>query len=175
MQPFTQNAAWSPELNYVYCTKKLKPSKTSPGTVQVWTVAKGSVDMVSAGSSISSKQSSEKGLLLVGQDRWGLLCLTPAGSQASARLPAHTCCRPSLPRLPEQQHPGQSPSRGLGWGITGQGRAHGQEVELSTSVTSGHVTSQVDGRRPGLQLRLAGGSSRRGSASTTKKRVRKVW
>lgn len=45
---------------------------------------------------------------------------------------------------------------------------------MSTSVTCGHVTSQADGRKPDLQLRLAGGSSRRGSVSTTKKWVRKV-
>ena len=84
---FTHNAAWRPELNYVYCTKKLKLSKTSPGIVQVWTAAKGSVDMVNAGSSVSSKQCPKKGFLLAGQDGWGLLCPPyPAGSQASARI-----------------------------------------------------------------------------------------
>lgn len=66
-------------------------------------------------------------------------------------------------------------------GVSGLGRPQ-QEVELSTSVTDGHVTSQVSGKRPGLQLRASCRVLEEGLGSTavvapggiTKKWVRMV-
>lgn len=92
-------------------------------------------------------------------------CWQP-GTRPQMLWPPHLTSQDSSP--PGTYH--RSPDQG----VTGQGGAHRQEVELSTSVTCGHVTSQVDGRKLSFQLRLAGGSSRRGSVSTTKKQARKV-
>ena len=47
-ETINRNHFFLPELNYVYCTKKLKLSKMSSGIVRVWTAANGSVDMVNA-------------------------------------------------------------------------------------------------------------------------------
>lgn len=85
-----------PELNCIYCTKKVKPSQMSPGMSQVRTAAKGSVD---TGPSFPKTKSKE-----------GALAPDPAGSQALARLPLTSQkSSPSLPHLPEEQPLGHPP------------------------------------------------------------------
>lgn len=129
-----------PELNCIYCTKKVKPSQMSPGMSQVRTAAKGSVDVVNTGPSFSKTKSKE-----------GAPAPAPAGGQASAR----TCGSPLPTSPPRRAAPGaptteQAPSTG----VTGQGGARRQEVELSTGVRSHH---QPDGRKEARPPAQAGG------------------
>lgn len=128
--------------------------------------AKGSVCVGNAAQSTSSRespcdlvQSPKKGAGLAGQA--GPPLPDPAGGQAWAGAPWHPGShgpRPPATNPPEQRtwgcRGGNTHHRGVPeWGGgSGPGRAW-QEVELSTSVTSGYVTSQAGGRRPGCQLR----------------------
>lgn len=83
-----------------------------------------------------------------------------------------------LPNLPPWGHPLQESQNK---GVSGPGKAR-QEVELSTSVTGSHVTSQAGRWKPGLQLRTGCQVLEKGLRSTavaapggiTKKWVRMV-
>lgn len=110
------------------------------GMEQVRTAAKGSVDVVNTGPSFSKTKSKE-----------GAPAPAPAGGQASAR----TCGSPLPTSPPRRAAPGaptteQAPSTG----VTGQGGARRQEVELSTGVRSHH---QPDGRKEARPPAQAGG------------------
>lgn len=97
---------------------------------------------------------------MVGQDRWGLLCLILLVTRpqlGSPGAPAYTGLGPTPTCVLEQQVWGLPQGKPAAEesqreGVSGLGRPQ-QEVELSTSVTDGHVTSQVGGKeaRPPAQ------------------------
>lgn len=150
------------ELNYVYCTKKGKPSKTSPRMV-CQTAAKGSVDKVNKGLSTSSKQSlcdwvqsPKKGVPLTQarQNRCGLPCLT--------------LLKPGL--IGDPQRTGRGPHPASWTRSTEESQSPGlgreDEVELSTSVTGGYVAKRAAGGSQASCSGQADGVSRSSSGST---------